>query len=70
MGSNSFTDAADGLIMMNYYPFATSETVYGMEFLLTASSVEGGYVICSIYDTTIVDNNLLAPIYQLSLIHI
>lgn len=70
LGSNSFTDAADGLIMFNYYPMAVSQMVYGMEFLLTASSVAGGYVICSVYDTTIVDNNLLAPLYQTDVVDI
>jgi hypothetical protein len=70
VGSNSFNDAADGLIVMNYYPLAVQETVYGMEFLITSASQAGSYVICGIYDTTLVNSNLGSPIYETDVIDI
>lgn len=70
IGSNSFTEAADGLIVMNYYPMQVTETVYGMEFLITANSVAGSYVICGIYDTTLTNTLLGTPIYETDVIDI
>lgn len=70
IGSNSFTDAADGLIVMNYYPMQVTETVYGMEFLITANSVAGAYVQCGIYDTTLTNTLLGTPIYETDVIDI
>ena len=37
---------------MNYYRWSRHRPCMVMEFLLTSNSVEGGYVICAIYDTT------------------
>lgn len=70
LGSNSFDQAADGLIVMNYYPLRVSQTVYGMEFLITSNSQEGSYVIGSIYDTTLTDLNLGSPLYQTDVLDI
>lgn len=71
IGSNSFTGAEDGLIVMNYYPLQVTETVYGMEFLITSASVAGAYVQCGIYDTTLTAATLLnTPIYETDVIDI
>lgn len=52
LGSNSFADAEDGLKVMVYYEVRSPLTVQGLEFLITANTVTGGYVTASIHDTT------------------
>lgn len=51
IGTNSFTDAADGLAIMNYYEVVEPLTVYGIDFLTTTTTVTGGYVTVSLLDT-------------------
>lgn len=51
IGTNSFTDAADGLVVMNYYQMDEAADVYGIEFLTTANTQVGGYVTVSLLDT-------------------
>jgi hypothetical protein len=51
IGTNSFTDAADGLVVMNYYEVNEPVDVYGIEFLSTANTQVGGYVTVSLLDT-------------------
>jgi len=51
IGTNSFTDAADGLAIMNYYEVIDPLTVYGIDFLTTTTTVTGGYVTVSLLDT-------------------
>lgn len=51
IGTNSFTDAADGLVVMNYYQMDEAADVYGIEFLTTANTEVGGYVTVSLLDT-------------------
>jgi hypothetical protein len=51
IGTNSFTDAADGLIVMNYYEAREPMDVYGFEFLTTTTTAVGGYVTISLLDT-------------------
>lgn len=71
IGTNSFTSDADGVMVLNQYPFRTTQMVHGLEFLLTSNSVAGSYVICGIYDTTLTETfNLLAPLYETDVIDI
>jgi hypothetical protein len=51
IGTNSFTDAEDGLVVMNYYQVAAPLTVHGIEFLTTTTTVVGGFVTVSLLDT-------------------
>ncbi len=51
LGSSSFTGAADGLVMLNYYEVNNPLTVYGLEIELGSTTVAGGYVIASLRDT-------------------
>jgi hypothetical protein len=71
IGTNSFTGDADGVMVLNQYPFRVAQTVHGLEFLLTSNSVAGSYVICGIYDTTLTATfNLQAPLYETDVIDI
>lgn len=65
IGTNSFTDAADGLAVMNYYEVDEAVDVYGIEFLSTANTQVGGYVTVSILDTVDVFGNIVTnPIVE------
>jgi hypothetical protein len=59
IGTNSFTDAADGLAIMNYYEMVSPLTVYGIEFLTTTTTTVGGYVTVSLLDTVDVFANVV-----------
>lgn len=65
IGSNSFTDAEEGLMIFAYYEVAAPLTVYGIEVLLQSSTEPGGAIIVSIHDTTDVLANVVTnPLYQ------
>ncbi|MBK8500488.1 MAG: T9SS type A sorting domain-containing protein [Flavobacteriales bacterium] len=52
LGSSSFTGAADGLVLLDYYQVNNPLTVYGIEIALGSTTVAGGYVIAHLRDTT------------------
>lgn len=53
LGTNSFTGGADGFMMMVYYDInQDASDLYGVEFLLTTTSVPGGSVFVHLLDTT------------------
>ncbi len=54
IGSNSFTDNPDGMVVLNYYPIREELTVYGLEILLNGTTRTGGFVIASVHDTATV----------------
>jgi hypothetical protein len=66
IGSNSFEDAEDGLMVMAYYEVVQDLDVYGIEFLTTATSTElGCAVIVSLHDSTDIRNQTVTnAIYQ------
>ncbi len=66
IGSNSFEDAPDGLMVMAYYEVVQDLDVYGIEFLTTATSTElGCAVIASLHDSTDIRNQTVTnAIYQ------
>lgn len=71
IGTSSFTSDADGVIVLTQYPFRVTQTVHGLEFLLSSNSVAESYVICSIYDTTLTETfELLPPLYETDVIDI
>lgn len=58
LGTNSFTDAgADGFILLNQFEIVNETDVYGLEFFLTTTSVEGGLIYVGLLDTTDVFND-------------
>jgi len=71
LGTNSFTDDTDGVILLNQYPFRVPQTVHGLEFLITSTSTADSYVICAVYDTALTETfDLLPPIYETDVIDI
>lgn len=71
IGTNSFTDAADGLMVFAYYEVASELNVYGIEFLLqSTTSVGGGYIV-ALHDSTDVRGDVVTnPIFQSDLFDI
>jgi hypothetical protein len=52
LGTNSFTNNEDGLMIMVYYDINEEETeLYGVEFVLTSTTVPGGSVFVHLLDT-------------------
>ncbi len=65
VGTNSFTDAADGLVVFNYYEIATATTVYGLEIGITNASQEGAYFFPAVWDTLLnASGQLEAPLFE------
>jgi hypothetical protein len=65
LGSNSFTDAEDGLMIFTYYEVAQPLEVKGIEILLQSTTVAGGAVIVSIHDSSDVRAGVVTnAIYQ------
>jgi hypothetical protein len=71
IGTNSFTDAADGLMVFAYYEVASELDVYGIEFQLQSTTRAGGAVIVSLHDTLDVRANVVTnAFYQGDIIDI
>lgn len=75
LGTASFTDNADGLMVFTFYDLKTTTYAYGLEVVLrtgTNGSVAGGAMVAAIHDTTnifadIVDDPLIASdIYDIT----
>lgn len=66
IGTASFTDGEDGLYCLTYYPIKTDMTVYGLEVLLSASTVPGAEIVANLHDSTevIANDNVLAPLEE------
>ena len=63
LGSNSFTNNADGLYLLNYFEIASPVTVYGMEALLATGTAANSQVIFSVHTTSDIDaDNVNSPL--------
>lgn len=51
LGTNSFTDAADGFMMLAYYEVSQPLDILGVEILLSSATVFGGSIIVALHDT-------------------
>ena len=51
LGTNSWAEDPDGLMMFTYYPIQETMTVYGLEVALGSATVTGGFLIPSMHDT-------------------
>jgi hypothetical protein len=63
LGTNSFTDGADEMMLFTYYEVTEAEAAYGIEIALASSTVAGGEILVMIHDTTdvlsdVIDNPL------------
>jgi hypothetical protein len=54
LGTNSWAEDPDGLMMFTYYPIRETMTVYGLEVALGSATVTGGFIIPSMHDTATV----------------
>lgn len=71
IGTNSFTDAADGLMVFAYYEVSNELNVYGIEFLLQSTTRVGGGYIVALHDSTDVRGGVVTnPIFQSDLFDI
>lgn len=51
LGTNSFTDAEDGFMLLNYYDIRETTRVASAQIMLANGTVAGGSIIVSLYDT-------------------
>ena len=71
LGTNSFTDAEDGFMMLTYYDVSQTVAIMGLEILLSSATVPGGTIICSIHDTTdVLADDVTLPLEQTDVIDI
>jgi hypothetical protein len=71
IGTNSFTDGADGLMVFAYYEVASDLQVYGIEFLLQSTTRVGGGYIVALHDSTDVRADVVTnALYQSELFDI
>lgn len=60
IGTNSFTGAEDGFMVLVYYDLIMDENpVYGAEFLLSSATVPGGSIFIHVLDTADVFNDVV-----------
>lgn len=65
LGTNSFTDAADGFMLFAYYEVAQQMAFMGVEILLSSTTVAGGSIIVSVHDTADVRaDDVVSPFEQ------
>jgi hypothetical protein len=71
IGTNSFADAADGFQLLTYYDFSQNAAIMGLEIMLSASTVPGGTIICTIQDTAnVFGDDLSNPLEESDVIDI
>ncbi len=57
LGSDSFEDAEDGLLLLTFYTLNAPTTVYGIEALITPGSTEGANMIMSVHSAETINLN-------------
>lgn len=71
LGTNSFTDAADGFMMLTYYDVSQTVAVMGVEILLSTATVPGGSIIVSLHDTAdVFADDVTLPLEQTDVIDV
>jgi hypothetical protein len=66
LGTNSFTDNSDEIMLMNLYSINTNSMVSGIEILLAEGTIAGGDIIVSIHDSLDIYSNVIDNYYALS----
>ena len=65
LGTNSFTGGEDGVYFMSLYRLIQPVTAYGVQIMITPTTVPGGYVIASLHDTTpVFADNMNLPLVE------
>jgi hypothetical protein len=71
LGTNSFTDAEDGFMMLTYYDISQTVAIVGVEILLSSATVPGGTIIVALHDTTdVLNDDVFSPLEQTDVIDI
>ena len=63
MGTDSFTDAEDGLIIAAMYHIKANTVVNDLQVMLATGTVPGGQIFGSIIDTTVLLNDGTTPLF-------
>ena len=66
IGTGSFTDAEDGLVIATLYQFKSASDVSGIRVILDANTVEGGEIYGSIKDTSTFWANDMTSLFNTS----
>ncbi len=69
IGTGSFLDNADALLLMNYFLVREPLTVYGLQFDLGPGSQPGGFVVVNILDSSEVVSDLVDQPLEQSELH-
>ena len=65
LGTNSFTDGADGFMMLAYYNIVGAMAVPSVEILLASTTVPGGTIQVAVHDTAdVFGDNVVDPLEQ------
>lgn len=71
LGTNSFTDAEDGFMMLAYYDVSQLVAVTGVEIMLSAATVAGGTLVVAVHDTAdVLADDVTAPLEQSDVIDV
>lgn len=71
LGTNSFTDAADGFMMLAYYNILQEVDIMGVEILLSNGTVAGGTIVVALHDTAdVLADDVTLPLEQSDLIDV
>lgn len=71
LGTNSFSDAADGFMMLTYYDVSQTVAIMGVEILLSSATVPGGSIIVSLHDTAdVFADDVTLPLEQSDVIDV
>lgn len=71
LGTNSFTDASDGFMLLAYYEVAQQIAFVGVEILLSSATVAGGSIIVAVHDTSDVSaDDVTSPYEQTDVIDV
>ena len=64
IGTNSFTDATDGLILGTMYHIKADAVINNLQVMLATGTVAGGTIFGSIIDTTVFINDGTTPLFN------
>ncbi|TNF30545.1 MAG: T9SS type A sorting domain-containing protein, partial [Bacteroidetes bacterium] len=71
LGTNSFSDAADGFMLMSYYDISQTVAIMGVEILLSSATVPGGSIIVALHDTAdVFADDVTIPLEQTDVIDV
>jgi hypothetical protein len=71
LGTNSFEDAEDGFMLLNYYDIRNTMNAAAVDIYLASGTIAGGSLIVSIHDTVnIYADDVFSPIAQAEIVDV